>query len=53
MSFLESAVTQSLRSAKETWNEEKIKEIEQILSSARKQWFTDLHLTKQESNVCF
>jgi hypothetical protein len=51
--FLESAVTLSLHSAKETWKENKIKEIEQILSNARKQWFTELNYNKQEANVSF
>jgi hypothetical protein len=51
--LLEYAVAQSLHSAKETWNDNKIKEIEQILSNARKQWFTELNFNKQESTVGF
>lgn len=51
--FSESAVTRSLHSAKETWNENKIKEIEQVLSNARRQWFSELNIHKQEPVVGF
>ena len=50
--FIESAVSQSLHSAKEAWNKNKIEEIEQILSHARKQWFTEFDIFKQESGPC-
>ena len=49
--FSESAVTQSLDTAKATWNKSKVEEIEQILSAARKQWFKEFGIFKRESST--
>lgn len=51
MVILESAVSRSLHLAKETWTENKIKEIEQILSNSRKQWINELSSSKQDQGV--